>query len=151
VKEPKDNPRRLLSIEDAILDLRRPMIIYAILAVSINVLVLGVGIQIHFKEKSNQTYTSFETCLYGMNSIINNNPDLELVHKNIIKDLKSVKFNVDRVHLIKAIDNFSCDVFVKGGKGVRRYLVALEKNSKFKHLYRILDIKGKKVNSRYQL
>ena len=94
-----------------------------------------------------------ETCYYGMDSIFNNNPNEELLNKTILKDLlkKKEEFKVDSIHLVKVVNNYECDVFSKDQKGVRRYLVKLEKNAKFRHLYRILDISEKTVDSRYQI
>lgn len=88
-----------------------------------------------------------------MNSIFNNNPDEKLLNKTILKDLlkKENEFKVDNIHLVKVVNNYECDVFSRDHKGVRRYLVKLEKNTKFTHLYRILDISEKTVDSRYQI
>ena len=105
----------------------------------------------NLKSEKLPEYTSFETCLYGMKQIINNDPKDNLINQKVIDDLKSKNFEVDSIHLIKSISSFSCDVFTKDSKGIRRYLVSLEKNSKFDHKYRILDVKGMKVDSRYQL
>ncbi len=98
-------------------------------------------------------YTSFEACLYGMQSLFDNDPKVELLNGTILKDLskESSLFKVDYIHLIKQVNKYECDVFTKDSKGVRRYLVSLEKNTKFKYLYRILDVKEKKVDSRYQI
>jgi len=73
------------------------------------------------------------------------------MNNKLIKDLEKVSFNVERIHLVKMIDSFSCDVFTTDSKGVRRYQIALEKNTRFAHLYRLIDIKERKVSSRYQL
>jgi len=73
------------------------------------------------------------------------------MNKKLVKDLEKVKFDVEKIHLVKMIDSFSCDVFTTDPKGVRRYQVALEKNTRFTHLYRLIDIKERKISSRYQL
>ena len=82
--------------------------------------------------------------------IINNNPNLDLINESVVKDLTKVNFKAEGITLVKLINNFECDVIVKDSKGHRSYLVNLEKNSKFKHLYRILNVKGQKIISRYQ-
>jgi hypothetical protein len=96
-------------------------------------------------------YNTFEACYFGMKGIFDNNPDIELIDNKVIKDLKDIKFSVDSIHLIKVNDSFNCDVLSRDAKGVRRYRVALEKNARFSHLYKILDVKEAKVTSRYQL
>lgn len=96
-------------------------------------------------------YNSLEACYFGMESIVRNSPSKDLVNQKLIKELEDVTFKVDQIHLIKIVDSFSCDVFTTDPKGVRRYQVSLEKNDRFAHLYRLIDIKEKKINSRYQL
>ena len=86
-----------------------------------------------------------------MQSIVNNNPRVELMNNKLVKDLKKVSFDVEKIHLVKMIDGFSCDVFTTDPKGIRRYQVVLEKNTRFAHLYRLIDIKERKISSRYQL
>ena len=86
-----------------------------------------------------------------MQSIVNNNPKMELMNNKLIKDLQKISFSVEKIHLAKMIDSFSCDVFTTDSNGVRRYQVALEKNTRFTYLYRLIDIKERKVDSRYQL
>lgn len=96
-------------------------------------------------------YNNLEACYYGMDSIVNNAPNTNLINDKLLKDLQDITFKVDRIHLVKALDSFSCDVFTTDPKGVRRYQVSLEKSSRFAHLYRLIDVKEKKVSSRYQL
>ena len=144
-------PETLLSIQEAILGLKRPIKLYCILAVAMNVIILIGGMYVQFKNSQPAKYSSLETCLYGMREIINNNPSESLVNESVIKELKKTTFNVDKIHLIKLLTNYSCDVFLKDSKGVRRYLVTLERNSKFDHMYKIFDVKGMKLDSRYQL
>lgn len=86
-----------------------------------------------------------------MNSVFDNNPRHELIGSKVIKDLKEMKFKIDKIHLVKVNDNYNCDVFTKDSKGVRRYNVSLDKSIHFSHLYKIVDIKEDKVDSRYQL
>lgn len=147
----ENNPKKYLSIEDSILGLKRPLKIYSFVVVSVNLMILIFGIYINFKTELPKEYTSMETCFYGMEQIINNNPKENLINEKVIKDLKNNDFKVDSIHLIKVLSSFSCDVFTKDSKGIRRYQVSLEKNSKFEHKFRILDVKGMKVDARYQL
>lgn len=142
---------KILSIEEGIAELRKPLIIYGISVVLVNFLILGLGVINSLGHNESSEYSTFETCLYGFNQIIQNNPTEDLISESVIKDLEKVKFKSESIHLIKKINSFSCDVFIKEPKGVRRYLVTLEKNAKFPHLYRIFDVKGAKINSRYQL
>lgn len=146
-----NEPRKLLSMEEAILGLKSWFKIYCTVAVFINLIICIGGMYVHLKNNKNVKYSSLETCFYGMNQIINNNPSEDLVNLKVIRDLKDIEFKVDKIHLIKNINNYSCDVFIKDSKGVRRYFVTLEKNSKYKHLYKIFDVKGRKLDSRYQL
>ncbi len=87
----------------------------------------------------------------GMISVFNNSPDPKLLNKKVIKDLKDKEFKIENLHLVKVKDSYNCDVFSRDRKGVRRYQVTLEKNSRFDHMYRILNINEAKVTSRYQL
>jgi hypothetical protein len=103
------------------------------------------------QEGEKVSYNTFETCHAGMKSIFQNNPNGELMNEKVMKDLENKTFKVDSIHLVKVIDSYNCDVFSKDPKGVRRYHVSLEKNAKFAHFYRIMDVREKKVSSRYQL
>ena len=96
-------------------------------------------------------HNSFETCYKGMNSIFNNGVNQELVGDKVIKDLKDKVFKIDRIHLVKVKDSYSCDVFTRDSKGVRRYSVSLGKSLKYAHDYKIISVKEEKVNLRYQL
>ena len=82
--------------------------------------------------------------------IINNSPSADLINESVLKDLSETSFKAEGITLVKLINNFECDVIVRDSKGHRSYLVNLEKNSKFKHLYKILNVKGQKIVSRYQ-
>lgn len=144
-------PAKLLSVEEGIMGLKKPLKLYSFIVVGINIIILSFGIYMNLKSEKLPEYTSFETCFYGMEQIINNNPQERLINEKVISDLKDTKFSVDSIHLVKVLSSFSCDVFTKDSKGIRRYLVSLEKNSKFAHKYRVLDVKGMKVDSRYQL
>ncbi len=85
-----------------------------------------------------------------MKAIFEHNPTLELHHKKVIKDLKGKNFQVDEISLIKVKDSHHCDVVAKDAKGYRSYAVTLEKNAKFPHLYKIFDVQGQKIVSKYQ-
>jgi len=91
-----------------------------------------------------------EACQVGMTSLFDNNPMEELFHKTVLKDTKDHNFKIDEITLIKVIDNYNCDVVVKDPKGHRSYRIALEKNSRFPHFYRIFDVRGQKLVSSYQ-
>ena len=147
----QNKQNRFLSIEEAILGLKRPLKVYSLAVVTINIFILILGLFIQIKEEEPVQYSTFETCLYGMQQIIENNPAENLVNAKVIKDLSDVQMKVDYIHLVKVVNSFTCDVFTKDPNGVKRYLVSLEKNSKFPHKFRILDVKGQKVDSRYQL
>lgn len=85
-----------------------------------------------------------------MKSIFENNSNEELVGKKVLKDLKNKKFEIEGISLVKVKDGHHCDVVAKDSKGHRSYLVTLEKNSKFPHYYRIFDVRGQKIVSKYQ-
>ncbi len=95
-------------------------------------------------------FSTFETCLYGMDKLFKNAQDETLFHKNVLKDTKEHQFKIDEINLVKVIDGHHCDVIAKDAKGFRSYRVTLEKNSKFPHLYRIFDVQGQKLVSNYQ-
>ena len=96
--------------------------------------------------------SGFETCLYGMESLFNNERNSDLLGPSTIEDLDKIdkKFHIEKIILIKMKNAFSCDVVAKDNKGYLSYHVDLEKNSKFPHHYRILNIKGQKLTSPYQ-
>lgn len=97
-----------------------------------------------------KAYSTLEACLYGMNSVFNNVPDKNLVGTEVIKDLQDHTFKVEKITLVKALDSYTCDVVAKDGEGLRSYRVMLEKNTSFKHQYRLIDIKGQSLVSQYQ-
>jgi hypothetical protein len=150
-KKSKQDPERLISLEQTISSLKRPIVIIALVGVIANLSLLGLEIMVLRQEGEKVSYNAFEACHIGMKSIFQNDPNSELINEKVMKDLEKEVFKVDSIHLVKVIDSFNCDVFSKDPKGVRRYHVALEKNSRFTHRYRIMDIREKKVDSRYQL
>ncbi len=91
-----------------------------------------------------------ESCVYGMEQIFSHNPNPDLIHTKIIEDLKGHKFKIEDITLVKKINGLSCDVVAKDVRGYRSYRVALEKNTRFPHLYRVLDVSEQKLISKYQ-
>ena len=140
------------SINKAIQSVRKPVIVFSLIGLFIYMVFGAVLVNIAL-DKEDKSYSTIETCYHGMKSIFNNSPNENLLNKVVIADLNKMEtnFNVDHIHLIKAVTKYECDVFSKDSKGVRRFLVKLEKNTKFMHLYRILDISERKVDSRYQI
>lgn len=104
-----------------------------------------------------QHYSIVEACYKAMNELVNASESTkfnkELFNKSVLKDFRKHrnKFNFKRVQLVKYLSNSSCDVVVKDKKGFRNYLVDLEKSNRFKHYYRVADIRGKKISSKYQV
>ena len=96
-------------------------------------------------------HNSFEACYKGMNSIFNNGRDEDLASEKVLKDLRDKDFKINRIHLVKVKDNFSCDVFTRDPKGVRRFHVSLGKSLKHAHSYKIIKVQEEKVDLRYQL
>ena len=85
-----------------------------------------------------------------MKSIFDNNPTDDLIDKSIIKDVKEMNFQMEDITLVKVIDHYSCDVVAKDSKGHRSYRVSLERNTGFRHLFKIKNVKGQKIVSKYQ-
>ena len=147
----KKEPDRLISIEETIKSLRRPLMLIAITGVIANLSILGLEIMVLKGQKKPVALNTIETCYRGMSSVFNNMPNRELVSEKIMKDLKETTFKIDKIHLLKVIDGYNCDVFTKDSQGVRRYNVSLDKSIHYSHTYKIVDIKETKVDSRYQL
>ena len=103
------------------------------------------------KKGADVKYNSFEACYFGMDSIMKDNLNKKLISTKLIKDLEDAQLKVEKIHLVKAINQFSCDVFTTDPKGVRRFQVSLDKSTRFAHGYMLKDIKERKVTSRYQL
>jgi hypothetical protein len=85
-----------------------------------------------------------------MEAIFEHNTSTELHHKKVIKDLKDKQFQIEEISLVKVRDGHHCDVVARDAKGFRSYSVTLEKNAKFPHLYKIFDVQGQKIVSKYQ-
>jgi hypothetical protein len=102
------------------------------------------------QRENNKKLTPLETCLYGMESLFENNGSKDYFNKSVLKETKDHLFYIDSISLVKVIDSHHCDVVAKDTKGHRSYRVTLEKSSKFTHFYRILDVQGQKLTSKYQ-
>lgn len=100
--------------------------------------------------ESKEPMEAFEVCHKGMKSLFDNYPTNNFFNKSVLNDVKEVKFEVEKIGLIKMLGEYDCDVVVKDHLGHRSYRVKLEKNSKFPHLYQIVDVKGQKIVSSYQ-
>src|SRR3989339_648743 len=133
---------KYLSVAGEINALSRPLRWYWIGALLINVLVIVVATIIILKANTPKNYSTLETCLYGMESIFNNNADEVLVDRSVSEDVtkKQVVFDIERLHLVKYLDSSHCDVVAKDNLGYRNYRVTLEHNSSFEHYYKILDV-----------
>ena len=103
-----------------------------------------------FNKKEIKSFNTMESCMHGIQSVFNNTPNKELVDDSVIKDLKGHKFRVEKITLVKAIDSYSCDVVARDSKGHRSYRLTLDKNSEFTHGFKITNIKGQKIISKYQ-
>ena len=137
------------SMAESIEKLKRPLIYIALISGLTHLLILGTGILLN-RAGGHQKYSTLEACLYGIKSIFENTPDKTLLHPSIIKDIGERSFKIDKLKLVKANNPYSCDVVVEDLKGHRSYKLALEKNSKLPHFFRIIDIKEQKIVSPYQ-
>ncbi|OFZ36100.1 MAG: hypothetical protein A2504_00375 [Bdellovibrionales bacterium RIFOXYD12_FULL_39_22] len=126
--------------------------LYGFGGIGLNGIILIISAWIHLGANSGQIYSPMEACYYGMSSIINNNPDQEQINQKVIEELDKNKilFAVEGITLVKQLDDYSCDVVTKDSQGYRSFQVGLEKNSRFKHLYKILEVTEKQIESRYQ-
>ena len=129
-----------------------PIKIMVAVGIGINLVILVVSLWINFFDGQGEKFSSIETCFQGMRSIVNNAPDPELISEKVILDIEKedIKFSVERIHIVKYLDGLHCDVITKDPQGYRSYLVTLQKNSKFNHFFKITDVKGQKIISRYQ-
>jgi len=85
-----------------------------------------------------------------MRGIFLGSADEELVSKEVMEAAKAMKFQIEDITLVKMIGALNCEVVVKDHKGHRGYHVSLERSSKFEYEYRIADVKGQKLISKYQ-
>ena len=139
-----------LSVE--IQKIKTPIEIMIGVGIILNLLIVGISMWIQFGGEDLIRYSSMEACMKGMESIISNNPDPELISKNVLDDIQKNKitFSVDRIHLVKYVDGLGCDVITKEPGGYGSYLITLEKNSRFKYFFKIRDVKGQPIISEYQ-
>lgn len=136
------------SMAKSIERLKRPLIYIALISAVTHLLILGTGIYLN-REKADHM-SAFEVCHKGMKGLFGNLPNHELFNKTVLKDVKDKTFEVESLSLIKMFGDYNCDVVAKDHKGHRSYRVRLEKNPKFTHLYRIIDVKGQRLASPYQ-
>ena len=142
-------PTQYQDIPKAIGEIKRPM--WAMILIGIIFQIITIQIALNASApKSTKTYTPLQTCYYGMRSMFHNNPNSNLLHGSIVDAVKEKSFNINKITLIKVVNDFSCDVIARDNKGFRSYRVMLEKNSKFAHFYRIHDIKEQNLKSPYQ-
>lgn len=106
-----------------------------------------------FIKDEKMAYSTFEACYFGMKKIVENDPSENLLNKSIIEDIEKLKdnFSVELLGQVKVLDPFRCDVFIKERRGTRRFQVTLEKNAKFPHLYKLLDVIEKKIDQEYMV
>jgi len=123
----------------------------------LNLIVVSVfGINF-ISRNTKEYYSSIETCFKAMTELISINEDKdfnkELFNKSVLKEFRKnkAKFNFKRVQLVKYLNSSSCEVVVKDNKGFRNYQVDLEHNKRFKHFFKVADIRGKKITSKYQV
>ena len=86
-----------------------------------------------------------------MQALFNNDATEEHFNKDVLKEVADKKFEIESITLVKVIDSLNCDVVAKDNKGFRSYRVGLEKSKKFAHFHRIVDVKGQKIESSYQV
>lgn len=138
------------NLGQAITRIKRPIIWIAAIGTALQLGLLIASILVA-QTKDEIPYTSLETCYHGMKSIMGNAPNPDLVSSQVTNDLINKNFKIEELTLVKVIDPYLCDVVVRDTKGFRSYAVTLEKNLNFPHLYRILDVKGQKITSEYQV
>lgn len=136
------------SMAKSIKELKNPLIIIALISALTHLLILGSGI--YLNRIKVEEMSAFEVCHKGMTELFSNNPSSSFFNKTVLKDVKEEVFEVEQLSLIKMLGDYNCDVIAKDHKGHRSYRVRLEKNPKFSHLYRIVDVKGQRLTSSYQ-
>lgn len=93
---------------------------------------------------------AIEVCYLGMKELFENNPTEMFFNDLVIKDVKGLTFKIQNIGLVKELSGDRCDVVAKDFKGYRSFLISLEKNGKFPHVYKIVDVKEQKLSSHYQ-
>jgi hypothetical protein len=137
------------NLTSEIKNIKRPIQLITALGIALNLGILTIGGQL-INSKNRPMYSTIEACYFGMKGVVGNNPDERLIKKEILKDLEGKTFKVQGINLVKKLDSHSCDVVVKDDKGVKSYLVELEKSSRYAHGVKLFNIKGQKVVSKYQ-
>ena len=136
------------SIEKEIRSFKWPFIGIAASGVLANIVIILLFV--YWASPQEKKFSPLEACYYGLKSLFDNNPNEKLLNHKILNDVKARKFEIDKITLIKVINNYRCDVVVRDTEGYRSYKVELERNSKFPYFYKIFDIKGQKIISSYQ-
>ena len=132
--------------------IKMPIKIMVISGIVINLLIGILFLWINFYWCKTEHFGSVETCLKGMESLVNNSSDPKIINEKVMDDIQKhqIKFNVERIHLVKYLDGLHCDVITKDSDGFSSYLISLEKNSRFEHLFKITDVKEQPIISEYQ-
>jgi len=138
------------SLAKAIEGMKKPLIIIAGASMVLHLIILVTGIYIG-KSNSKETYTTFEACYHGMQALFNNGATEELFSRDVLKEVGEQKLKIESITLVKVFDSLNCDVVAKDDKGVRSFRVGLEKSTNFPHFHRIVDVKGQKIESSYQV
>jgi len=132
--------------------IKMPIKIMVISGIVINLLIGILFLWINFYWSKTEHFGSVEACLKGMESLVNNTSDPKIINEKVIDDIQKhqIKFNVERIHLVKYLDGLHCDVITKDSDGFRNYQVSLEKSLRFEHLFKITDVKEQPIISEYQ-
>ena len=146
-----NNPQRLISMEETVKGLKRPLMIIALLGVVANLLILTAQITIFQKEEKLIQLTALEACNKSIQGLIVQNLDPMLLSEKLIRQIGDKVIKAEKIHLVKELDSYTCDVFTKDSVGVRRFKVSLDKSAKYPYGLKAIDISERKVTSRYQL
>jgi len=132
--------------------IKMPIKIMVISGIVINLLIGILFLWINFYWSKTEHFGSVEACLKGMESLVSNVADPKIINEKVMEDIEKhqIKFNVERIHLVKYLDGLHCDVITKDSDGFSSYLISLEKNSRFEHLFKITDVKEQPIISEYQ-
>ena len=84
-----------------------------------------------------------------MKSLLEYDPIEGLFHKSVLDEVKGHRFKVDRVSLVKVIDDYRCDIITKGEKRLEGHRINLEKGPRFPLNYRIKDVLGQRISKDY--
>ena len=137
------------TIENELENLKKPFLGIALTGAFVNIAILALWLTIHITAPDKR-FSALETCFHGMKSIFEHTLNKDLLDKSLLDALEKKTFKIDRITLVKEIDGFTCDVITQDAKGHRAYRVSLAKDGDFKHLYKILNIRGQKIKSNYQ-